>query len=78
MAALMVTRGGRPKRDQALALRLFKDAASATTRYRLVKRKGLGWVAYHNGNRILDTKEMREGANDPGVLIDQIKRIRKR
>ena len=64
-------------RDQALALRLFKDAASATTRYRLIKAKGLGWVAFHCGNRILDTKEMREGAANPGVLIDQIKRIRR-
>jgi hypothetical protein len=64
--------------NQALARRLFKDAANVKERYRLFYAQGInGWVAYHNGNRILDTQAMRWGATNPGVLIDEIKRIRK-
>ena len=73
---LVVTRGGVPLGDQARGLRLFKDAAGTVERYRLIKSRE-GWIAYYCGRRIVDTREMMFGACDPGVLIDQIRIIRK-
>jgi len=67
-----------PLCDQRLGVRLFKDAASTKERYRITWARGCGgYIVYHNGNRILDTRAMRRGTENPGVLIDEIKRIRK-
>lgn len=73
---LVVTRNGVPLANQRLGVRLFRDRANVKERYRITKA-AIGWLAYHNGNRILDTHEMRRGADNPGILIDQIKRIRR-
>lgn len=73
--ALVVTQDGRPLENQSTAIRLFKDAARQDERYRIVKYH-FGYIAYYNGRRIYDSPEMRTGADTPGILIDQIRRIR--
>lgn len=74
--SLIVTQDGKPLPDQRLGVRLFKDACHGD-RYRIV-RKGFGWIIYYRGNRILDTREMQQGADNPGILIDQVRETRTR
>lgn len=73
---LVVTEGRVEYPNQKLGIRLFKDAASGTDRYRIYMTGGGRWFVSHNGRWICDTPEMVHGASNPGVLIDQIRRIR--
>lgn len=69
---LIVTRDGRALENQSLGVRLFRDAASARERYRLVFDRSRGWVVYYCGRPIVDPP----AAYEVGAVIDYLRAMR--